>query len=349
MNANEFGSTVGKEAELTQLTQVGGVRAMRLRRDVGISTIPEVAEASIDSLMGVWSVGPVRARQIMGSAQGWIQQRRAERKSMTRTKRVAVVAGKDSFSKLHDRLSPKEVLLAAFDFADVDWEENDVEIGHVADGMGGERIGTWLDMQCYFTKGLQRCTFHTPWDKYKRFTDPIKFVDSDWKEKHGVWTNDELPAGQMPSTADLSTLPFDVTEPKDVGLWMAPAERTNDMVNWADEVVIVLDGEYADRYRQSCEYRNTKCTTVFAEPSGIPAYEMYFPSEDDTADFKPDADEQVSNSTTLGRNYDLDDDEMWHDAPFDSDEGRMLNGRGSSLLHYDPGGKGAGKNEGRWG
>ena len=346
MNSNEFSNTMD-ESNLTQLTQVGGVRAMRIRRDVGISTIPEVAQASIDSLMGVWSVGPVRARQIKGSAQGWMQKRRADRKALTRTPRVAVVVGQGAFDDLHKSFEPNAVISKALDKVGIDYE-SDVEIGYVADGMGGDEIGFWLDRKQYFNHDLLRCSFRTPWDKYKRFTDPIEFVSEDWKAKHGVWTSAELPKGRLPETVPLSQIPF-VDQPEDVQLWMAPAERTNDMVNWADEVVIVLDGEHAEKFRTSAEYRKTECTTVFAEPRGLPELEPWTPEEDDENAFAPDEDEQVTGGRGMYDGADLEDDEVWHTEAFDSDEARMKNGLRNSLSHYDPGGKGAGKNENRWG
>ena len=57
--------------QLTAVARVGGVRAYRIRRDLGISTIQQLAECPIDELQDVWSIGEHQSRVIKGSAQGW--------------------------------------------------------------------------------------------------------------------------------------------------------------------------------------------------------------------------------------------------------------------------------------
>jgi len=280
-----------------------------------------------------------------------------QRTAVPRVPRVVVLAGKDAFEQLPDDQNAKDVLEKSLDlvndwadeeFTPVDYEGS-VRIGYCADGMGGKQIGFWLDRMNYSNLDLERQPFHTPWDKYKRYTDPMEFVDQDYKEKHDVWSVEDLPKGRLPDRAPLSTMPGNPTQPNDVYLGMAAMERTNSMVEWADEVVVVLDGEYADNVRDSCEYRKTKCTTVFAEPDGTPGLNIWEPEEDDTPDFEPDADEQVTGGRGTYDGADLEEDDLWHEGTFDTDDGRMVNGRSNDLSHYDPGGKGAGKNEGRWG
>lgn len=358
MSAKQRGSTVEQNSNIEQLACVGPVRAMRFRRDTEVATISAIAQADLDTLMQVWSVGPVISRRIKGSAQGHVAKSEAKFKEQqwSRVPRVAVLAGQEAFEQLPDDQNAKDVLEKSLDlvndwadeeFTPVDYEGS-VRIGYCADGMGGKQIGFWLDRMNYSNHDLERQPFHTPWDKYKRFTDPMEFVDSEWKEQHGVTNIEEVPKGRMPEVAPMSSIPF-TDKPNDVGLWMAPAERTNNMVEWADEVVVVLDGEYADNVRDSCEYRKTKCTTVFAEPDGTPGINIWEPEEDDTPDFVPDKDEQVTGGRGTYDGADLEEDDLWHEGTFDTDDGRMVNGRSNDLSHYDPGGKGAGKNEGRWG
>ncbi len=346
MYANVSGSMVETRGNLQKLAKVGPVREMRLLRDTEIRTIHDVATADLDTLMQVWSVGPKTSRSMKGSAQAHCQAVEAERNALSRTPRVAVVTGKDAFDDLHDSISPREVLETALEIAGVDYTD-EVEIGYCADGMGGDKIGFWMDREQYRNRDLLRCSFRTPWDKYKRFTNPIEFVDQDWKSKHDVWDIDEVPKGRMPELPNMARIPF-CDRPEDVQLGMAAIERTNDMVNWADEVVILLDGEYADSFRSSCDYRETKCTTVFCDPKTYPRLKEWIePEQEDEAEFVVDDDEQATGGRGVATGVDLENDDLWIDGAFDTDEDR-LRGKRNDLHHADPGGKGVGPHMNKW-
>ena len=53
--------------------QCGPIRAMRLSRDLGITTVESLANASVDELCEIWSVGEWTAKVMKGSAQGHLE------------------------------------------------------------------------------------------------------------------------------------------------------------------------------------------------------------------------------------------------------------------------------------
>jgi len=346
MSVNASG-TIDVE-QLTTIEQVGGVRAYRMRRDCGLHSIVDVAEASLEELQEVRSVGPHFARVIKGSAQDLADAWRSEQ-SLQAERRIAVVAGDGAFDAMDDSHAPAAVIEGALNMADVEVDEY-TRVGYVADGMGGQAVEPWSAYEAS-RNSVRRQPFETPWQKYARFLDPLRFVDDAFLEKHTISDISEVPAGRMPDTPSLKTgIPFDVDRASDVEWWMAPAERTNDMVRWADEVVIALDGEYADAFRSTCKREDVPCTTAFELHGSVLRV----------------ADEQNEAKKEMVRSYEISDIESYgqrdvrEGSPADLDtepDGVHMNSAHADeearvdrndLDGADPGGRGVGSQRGRW-
>ena len=340
-------SSVESNQNLMQLACVGPVRAMRFRRDTDLTTVRSLAKAELEEIMQVWSVGPVIGRRIQGSAQGWVAKVQMEREQLTREKRVAVVAGKGAFDSVRGEVKLGKLIDEALNVANVKLDE-DTRVGYVTDDMGGTEVSEWFGFKRATHPKLMIEQFYTPWEDYARFLDPMRFIDSDWLDKHGIDCVDDVPKGRMPETRSLSSIPFNVNKVEDIHWGMAPMERNNNLVDWADEVVIVLDGKYADGVRKTCKYSNTECTTVFKVKDAKAGTVGMWEPEPEPEAFEPDEDEQVTGGRGTYSGADLEEDDLWHDGPFDTDDAPR-----TGLDMYDTSdhqdGKGAGKNEDRWG
>lgn len=340
------------------IVQVGGVRAFRLQRDLGLETVYDVARSSPAELMQITSVGPVRAKEIFTDANKIVDEWKAAN-PISKEHRVAVVTGKEAFDDLKDGfldregVSKRKLLEDALEEAGVLDEEGEpahdsVRIGHVAgDAMGGKPIGLWLSMVQTLGSELMSRKFETPWSKYSRVLDPLRHVDDEYLDKHDIDSIDDVPAGRSPEPPKLGDIPYDIDRISDVSWYMAMGERRLNMVKWADEVVIALDGEYADYMRRSCNHHGVECTTVFDVSSGYPL--KWSPSEDDVDHFEPDEDETVrgGNGVREGSVPDLASDEFFRDKPNDTSDGRVENDP-NDLTKADCGGTGVGSMSNRW-
>ena len=345
MSVHESGTAVRRN-DLQAITAVGGVRAHRIRRDTECDSIRDIANADLGVLQQVWSVGPHFARVIKGSAQALVHAWK-DANELSGTRRVAVVAGEGTLDSLHDDVEAKRVVDNAVREAGIQVDA-DLEVGYVADGMGGDEVQAWADFQA-FSQSVQSQPFATPWEKYARFLDPLRFVDDEFCEKHDISDISEVPAGRMPETVPLKTgIPFDVDRVSDVEWWMAPAERTNDLVRWADEVVIAVDGEYADSVRKTCEYENTTVTTVFELSLGMP---VSYSGEDPEVETRTITVEDATvgeDGPREGSVQDLDDtpDGVHMNSAHADEESRV--DRTDIAMGADPGGRGVGSNSDRW-
>lgn len=306
---------------LLNIADLGPVTAYRLSRDLDITTIREVATADLSTLEQIWGVGPIRSRKMKGSAQGYAKQMDAQ---LGQVKRVALVAGEDTFPD--DAEVAFELIADALEVADVEVTSK-TRFGYVTGEMGGDVIKRWYDYEVTFGDSRPRCQpFETPWSKYRPFcADDAGPVD----------------------LSVIDRIPFDVHREDQVEWWMAPAERTNDMVRWADEVVVVLDGQYADSFRRASEREDTPCKTAFVleDRDGQLIRHDWTAPEDDAETFTPDEDETYTggNGPRPGSVPDL-ESEHWMDGPNDRDEDR----RRDTLQFDDPGGKGVGKKMDEW-
>lgn len=347
-----------EQQSVESIKQVGGVRAFRLERDLGITSVEEVAVSSPNELMKITSVGPVRAKEIFSDARSmW-----SEANPSTAEHRVAVVAGQDVFDDLAEDTRAGKLVADALDHAGVSLDEN-TRIGHLTNGdMGGDAISTWLSLRGQMgNDGVMRRMFETPWSKYSRILDPLRHVDDDWLDEHDISEVDELPAGRMPDRPSLGDIPFDVDRYDQVEWWMSPAERTSRMVSWADEVVIVADGEYADAFRRSCRHHNVDCETVFELTTvirgenqvkeNVPVF--WTPDEDDTHDWEATEEEATrgERGPQEGSVPDLASDDEFMDGPSDGDDQRPGHEKNDQLpsVPENTGGSGVGSMSNRWG
>lgn len=338
-----------EQQSVQSINQVGGVRAFRLKRDLGITSVYEVSQSSPAELMQITSVGPVRAKQIFAGAQKQIAEWR-EANTVSKEHRVAVFAGEDVFDDLDADIRDTKVVDNAIDKAGISLDDN-TRIGFVTNGeMGGDTISRWFGAKADFGSQIMRRMFETPWSKYSPILDPLRHVDDGWLEANNISEAKELPKGRMPDTPSYSELPFDVSRDDEIGWWMPPAERTARMVSWADEVVVVVDGQYGDQVRRSCKYRNTECTTIYQLSDGYPL--MWTPSKE-LDHFEPDADETVrgGNGVREGSVPDLESDDEFRDGPNDCADQRPGHEKNEQLpsVPEDTGGSGVGSNMNRWG
>ena len=217
------------DGSVEQLAQVGGVRAFRLRRDLGVESLFDVAQCSPDELQQVASIGPVRARQILGSAQGHVHEFEAQTSEFDRDARIAVVVPRSQSSShpeansvLDEAGLDEDEQVAVIDEAvrdtDVDVVDDTVRI-LTHDGTPSV-VDEWYDQLVLesFDGGeatTERREVETPWSKYD---DGVKY-----KAAH---------------------------------------DRTEELVRRANRVVIVCDGEYTDSVRDECERQGVPWETA---------------------------------------------------------------------------------------
>ncbi len=338
MSVNDIRTTASSE-DLQAIAGVGGVRAYRIIRDTDLDSIVDIANADLDVLQQVWSVGPHFARVIKGSAQGIVRASPDER-------RVAVVAGDGVFEDLDDEINSSDVISDALERAGVSVGP-DLVVGYADDDMGGDAVEGWASYQAYRNR-VGRQPFMIPWEKYARFCDPMRFVDDAFIAKHDISDISEVPSGRMPETPSLKTgIPFSVETADDVGWWMAPAERTQDLVRWAEEVVIVIDGEDMDYIMDACDYENTTYTKVFELRDGEPVARI---SDDPGVETREvDLSESIvgEGGPREGSPADLDDtpDGVHLNSASADEESRVSR---NDLSEDDPGGSGVGSKSDRW-
>ena len=239
MSVTDSGTTAAV-AQLQKITQVGGVRAFRLVRDTHVRSIQDVAIADVEQLTQVWSIGEWTARVVKESAQAVLSD---EREAMDNPQRVAVLTGDETFEDV-DGDDTAEAIEMALDIAGIDLDDDD-EVGYATEGGSDDRIEMWIDRVRIGGPNVISQPFDIPWEKYATFCADDD--DRGWDEKPSLRTN----------------IPFDVDREQDVEWWMAPAERNRNIAQWADHVVIVVEGENTWSVRKACERVGTPCTTAF--------------------------------------------------------------------------------------
>lgn len=247
---------------------------------------------------------------------------------MTRNNEVRVAVALDD--NIRDRDVPAEMLASAIedalDEAGIDLSDN-VVIGYVTgDEMGGDVVSVWLDRKMARSDViLGRQSFITPWSKYAYYC---------WEE----WGRDEEPEDAEP--VPFTRIPFDVQRFEDVEGWMPPAERTNDMVSWADYVVIPIDGQYTDTFRRVAEREGVECTTFLEINPKMPKNVGPYTPDSETPEQEPPTDEETvvgGQGFRTGSVPDLDEPGQTWVA--DDDESRLDR---DDLDGADPGGRGVG-------
>jgi hypothetical protein len=355
--------------DIEAVFQVGPTRAMRFRRDTEIDSIRDLANADLDALQQVWSVGTTRAAQIKGSAQGWIntqqENARSEMNDVTMPgtqdgHRVFIAAGPDVMEQLqmegeHD---VRSMIGRALARADIDLTEN-ITFGMAGDDtMGGKYIREWYQNAVRKSGDLlQKKEIHVPYEKYARWLDPLLHVDDDYIEQHDISDASEVPDERLPNkpdpaedtplNPDMPDSMVDGLKPSedDIGWHVAYMEHRELAIEWADEVVIVVDGEHTHHLRDGCKYhdgaRPVPCTTVFdsanAESAGLGDYfpdlklEQWQPEEDQTYGVRG----KSRGATTT----EMADDELHFSSDHQHGDDRIDE---NDLNGGDPGGKGVG-------
>jgi hypothetical protein len=120
------------DSDVESLKEVGPIRAMRLERDLGIDRITEIADASIDTLTQVWSIGEWTAKVIQGSASGYVQAFDLGHKD-----HVLVVLGQTAPRKM-DAEQTTDVIESAFADAGIDPASSRTKVATLNQGRDDE-------------------------------------------------------------------------------------------------------------------------------------------------------------------------------------------------------------------
>jgi hypothetical protein len=369
--------------DLEAVFQVGPTRGMRFRRDTDIETIRDLANADLDELQEVWSVGPTRAGQIKGSAQGWLNTQRENARSETNDvtipgtqegHRVFIAAGTDVMERIQmeDEHDVRSTIGRALARADIDLTSNVTFGMSNGDALGGKYVREWYQEVARTSDDLvQKREIAVPFEKYARWVAPLRFVDDEYLEKHfgdpDLIDNDDpdviarVPDERLPDTPDpIDDTPLNAHTPdewlKDLtkatdeqrqgdGWRVAYMEQRELIAEWADEVVIVVDGEHTHRLRDSCKFhdgaRPVPCTTVFDGET---------PSEDSLNKYMPDMELEVwepEEDQTYGvrgksrgaTTTEMDEEQMHLSSDHQYGDDRIDE---NDLNGGDPGGKGVG-------
>lgn len=271
-------------SELTALTQVGGVRAFRIRRDLGVSSIPEVADLSIDQLQAVWSVGPMRAKQISGSAQGWVDRHSSTFESDGR--RVALIIDDQTVDDIGPNAARKLIDGAIEMAPSISITEN-TTVRWLAEESVDDVFQMWYDTQARQTQAGRGAPFEIPFDKYAKFTDE---VGTPYWQK---WGYEEEPVREQPSPDDLpgpvedrvEFLPEHGTLKANAPL-CAFIERRLAVIDWAHYVIIVAESDHMSYYRDACEGSNVSHYTAYDVQDGVvtPYHEDLSPEDTEQPD-----------------------------------------------------------------
>ena len=380
-------STVSpEEASVDQLqavARVGPTRAMRIRRDLGISSIRTLADCPIDKLQEVWSIGPHQSKVIQASATGWSNKYEewvAEAMpdsidELDGSRRVAVVAD-DALGTDRGTLDwfrragrdPVAMVDAALDMAGIDVDDDPIEIGIVeGTDLCGREVQEWYDRKLATGPLFGRTILPTFWSKYATVCSD----DPDRGEGAPITPSD------VPSP--------NVVRQDDIHWGHAAMERNQEICEWADEIVIVMDGPYADSLREMTDtaegrYPGVECFTAF-EPETWGEnvdFEVFTPDRSQTIantyrdqesdDQDPvvqhggsDDDDSDGNDTEVsfpeynagwGEDPEFDDEDPASERsafrlePNDTDDGRETEESRNDIKQDDPGGKGQGKKKG---
>lgn len=217
-----------------ELAQVGGVRAFRMRRDLGVTRIADVAELSTDELQQVTSIGPVRAAQIKGSAQGFLQRYEsvleAQEREFTKDARIALVVPRSTDGSYPDASS-------VLDEAGLDEDEQVSLINDAVEATGVDPVEE--DVRIITHDG-------TPW------------IVDEWYDQVVLESFDGGEATTERRVVDTPWSKYD-----DGVKYKAAQDRNEEMVRMADCVVIVADGKYSKNLREECERQGTQWETTY--------------------------------------------------------------------------------------
>jgi len=252
------------QCSLDQLYQVGGVRAYRIRRDLGVSSAAELATVSEAELREVRSIGPVRAEQILASANAHYDFHEDQIESPKEWANVALFFDapeshvRADEAELHTKIT--ESVTDAVESTLGDDESFDPvrdEVRLITPGMIPEAVESWVQ-NLAFKKSRQpdageirHRKVEAQWDDYRAYT----------------FEGDE----------EMTEVDRAIRSEQEPELWKAARDRNAKIAAVATHVVIVADGEYTDNLRDMCErlgtHHKTYYTTIADNPgAGLVPY-----------------------------------------------------------------------------
>lgn len=144
---------------------------MRLARDLGITRIDEVANASVDQLTQIWSVGEWTARVMKGSAQGHSERLKSE----VRDARIFVSMPGD----VTEKVAPQEIaeqLEATIEELGYDVESDTLNIGFpkAIGRVDGDSLGEFLGLWKRRRENITLHGFETLFDEHAQPADAFR-------------------------------------------------------------------------------------------------------------------------------------------------------------------------------
>jgi len=300
---------------VTELDGVGSSLAANLAQH-NIQTVQDIKRAGIDGLTNVKGFREKRAGSVLGQAQAIckVAEREREQSGIKPNHqpggfvaRVGVVFGdiRDDEGDVPDPVDIDELrssIDSALDSAGIELTD-DSTVGHYKDvasaefGPGGSSVvRSWLDdkMVSSDEPDLASKSFDARWDFYRNAANAS--------------SNREAPL-----SAVQRVFPW-VDEVEDIAPWMAAAERSLELVKWADVVVIPLAADYTDRLIERADEHDTRVVTLLQWRSDLGRIGAYIePAETNDSETVSDND-TVSNPNfyvrcaSCGVRVTLDDD-----------------------------------------
>lgn len=236
--------TTASSDQPSAVSGIGGVTEFRLKRDLGITTLRGVYEASTDELKSVWGIGDVRARKLELVAKHVVEQElEAKREAVfgdgpgSKVRRVAVVGFptmryQETFEEggdLTEELDTEEALV---------WIKSALNHAGIAPGEDDER-----NMEEYLAEENIELGWAT------------NATSSNIDENGGTFV-EEYTARILQETGEwVGADPFlthwsAYAEDKDVPTWHAARDRNRQMVDWADDVVCFHPGAYEEKLEE---------------------------------------------------------------------------------------------------
>lgn len=269
-------------SSLESITAVGGVRAYRMRRDLEFDSVLEVAEASLETLQKVRSVGPHFARVIKGSAQGLIERAKSEaEREITTDERVAVVVPGP-----YEGIDPDSGVYSVLDEAGLETDEQ-------------------MDL-------ITECVRDA--DVSLR-TDDIRILAAEDATNVVQWWHEQRAKvisfrGTGESTVEFREVETPWDKYVDAVNYKAAQDRNEELVRRANKVVIVCKGPYTDNLLDEIESQSTQqgngvvCHTNYTFDPSRPGSGLmeWNPADDPEHDFRsyyiPDVEQYGSSSST---------------------------------------------------
>jgi len=259
------------QCSLDQLYQVGGVRAYRLRRDLGLSSAAEVATCTERELQSVRSIGPVRAKQILASANAHYSFHEDQLESPKEWANIALFFdAPDTHVRADDAALHTKITESVTDAVESTLGDDESfdpvrdEVRLITPDDMPEVVESWVQSLAFKKSrrpdagAIRHCTVEAPWDKYRAYSLDV------------------------PADEELTTAERQLRSEKEPELWKAARDRNAEIAAIATHVVIVAEGEYTDNLRDTCERLGTHHKTYYTTISDNPGAGLvpYDPTEE---------------------------------------------------------------------